>query len=145
MFMYCARCGLIKNMKTETPCCPACDIPLKPVPSEFLTKTGLMFISQSARSEFEAMIKESSEYDENANMQSEEIIAQKEDAHKKEVAQRVQEYRDTKPQMECPVCRSTSLTKISNAGKIAKVGAFGLLGAGDLGKTWKCRACGCKF
>lgn len=145
MFMYCARCGFIRNMKTETSDCPACDIPLKPVPSEFLTKTGLMFVSQSARAEFEKMIKSSSEYDENANMQSGEIIAQKEEAHKREIEQKVQEYKDTRPQMECPVCHSTSLAKISNVGKVAKVSAFGILGAGDLGKTWKCKACGCKF
>lgn len=145
MFMYCARCALIKNMKTQTASCPACDIAMKPVPGEYLTKTGLMFTSQSIRSEFEEIIKNSPEYDEDANMQSENIITQKEEAHKKEVEQRVQEYKDAKPQMECPVCHSTSLVKISNAGKVAKVWAFGLLGAGDLGKTWKCQACGSKF
>lgn len=145
MFMYCARCGFIRNMKTDASDCPACGIPLKPVPGQFLTKTGLMFASQSTRAEFEKTIQKSPEYDEAANMQSGEIIAQKEEAHKKEVEQKVQEYKDTRPQMECPVCHSTSLTKISNVGKVVKVGALGLLGAGDLGKTWKCKACGCKF
>ena len=70
MFMYCARCGLIKNIKTESALCPACDISLKPVPGEFLTKTGLMFLSQSARTEFENKIRESAEFDEIAGRQN---------------------------------------------------------------------------
>lgn len=145
MFMYCARCGLIKNIKTESALCPACDISLKPVPGEFLTKTGLMFLSQSARTEFENKIRESAEFDEIAGRQKDSIIAQKEEIHKKEVEERVQEYQASKPQKECPVCHSSSISKISNVGKVVKVGVFGILGAGDLGKTWKCEACGCKF
>lgn len=73
------------------------------------------------------------------------IIAQKDEIHKKEVEERVQEYQASKPHKECPVCHSSSISKISNVGKVVKVGVFGILGAGDLGKTWKCEACGCKF
>ena len=36
-------------------------------------------------------------------------------------------------------------TMLKNVGKIVKVSTLGILGAGDLGKTWKCEACGCKF
>lgn len=145
MFMYCARCGLIRNVKMESAICPVCGISLKPVPGEFLTKTGLMFLSQSARTEFENRIRESAEFDEISCRQRDSIIAQKEEMHKKELEEKVQEYQTARPHKECPVCHSSSISKISNVGKIVKVGAFGILGAGDLGKTWKCEACGCKF
>lgn len=131
MFMYCARCGLIRNSKTESAVCEACGIPLRSVPGEFLTKTGLMFLSQSAKSEFENKIRESAEFDEIACSQRESIIRQKEESHKKEVEERVQEYKETRPHKECPVCHSSSISKISNVGKIVKVGALGILGAGD--------------
>ena len=145
MFRYCARCGLIRNEKAESAVCPVCDISLKPVPGEFLTKSGLMFLSQSVRTEFENKIRESAEYDEITGRQRDSIIAQKDEIHKKEVEERVQEYQASKPHKECPVCHSSSIVKISNVGKVVKVGVFGILGAGDLGKTWKCEACGCKF
>ena len=77
--------------------------------------------------------------------QADRIIAQKEELHKKELEEKVQEYQASKPQKECPVCHSSSIVKISNVGKVVKVGVFGILGAGDLGKTWKCEACGCEF
>lgn len=46
---------------------------------------------------------------------------------------------------KCPICGSTNLTKISNLAKGAKIAAFGIYGAGDVGKTWKCNNCGSKF
>lgn len=145
MFMYCARCGLIKNVKAESATCPVCNISLKPVPGEFLTKTGLMFLSQSAKSEFEAAIRESVEFDEIVSRQRDSIIARKEEQHRNELEEKVREYQSAKPHKECPVCHSSSISRISNVGKIVKVGALGILGAGDLGKTWKCESCGCKF
>lgn len=45
----------------------------------------------------------------------------------------------------CPFCSSTDLSKISNLGKAVKLHLFGLLGADDLGKTYKCNNCGGKF
>ena len=47
--------------------------------------------------------------------------------------------------LTCPVCGSHSVQKISTVGKYAKIGAFGILGADDLGKRWKCKVCGAKF
>lgn len=46
---------------------------------------------------------------------------------------------------KCPSCGSTDLKKISVPGKVLKVKLFGLLGTGDLGKTYKCNNCGVKF
>ena len=46
---------------------------------------------------------------------------------------------------KCPTCGSPDITKISGVTKAAKVGAFGIFGAGDIGKTYKCRNCGSKW
>lgn len=46
---------------------------------------------------------------------------------------------------KCPVCGSTNLNKITATRKILKVGLFGRLGTGDLGKTYQCCKCGAKF
>lgn len=145
MFMYCKKCGLILNVKSAHSNCPACEIAMESVPSKYLTDSGFMFASQSARVEFENLIKGSDDFDENAYLQRASIIEQKEEAHKKEVEKKVEQYKSTRPQKTCPVCHSTSISKISNVGKVVKVGAFGILGAGDIGKTWKCNSCGCKF
>lgn len=46
---------------------------------------------------------------------------------------------------KCPICGSTNLKKITATRKILKVGLFGRLGTGDLGKTYQCCKCGAKF
>lgn len=46
---------------------------------------------------------------------------------------------------KCPSCGSTDLKKISISTKVVKVKLFGLLGTGDLGKTYQCKRCGIKF
>ena len=46
----------------------------------------------------------------------------------------------------CPVCGSTSLTKITTTKKAVKGAIFGAFWAlDDAGKTWKCNHCGSKF
>ncbi len=46
---------------------------------------------------------------------------------------------------KCPICGSTSLSRISTSKKVAKIAFFGLYGAGDIGKTWKCNNCDSRF
>ena len=46
---------------------------------------------------------------------------------------------------KCPICGSTSLSKITLAKKATKIALFGIFGMGDNGKTWKCNNCGSKF
>lgn len=145
MFMYCKCCGFIKNVKTKESKCPACEKALEAVPQKYLTGSGMMFASQTLRKEFEDAIKLNPEYDENANLQSAGIIDEKEKIHNEELQKKVEEYKSGRIQKYCPVCHSTMLSKISNVGKVVKVGAFGILGAGDIGKTWKCNSCGLKF
>lgn len=45
----------------------------------------------------------------------------------------------------CPICGSTSLSKITNTHKVMKIAMFGIFGIGENGKTWKCNNCGSKF
>lgn len=51
----------------------------------------------------------------------------------------------TKDVPKCPICGSTDLTQISTVKKAAKVATFGIYGAGDIGKTWRCNNCKSKF
>ena len=60
-----------------------------------------------------------------------------------EQVQESSKVEENKP--KCPTCGSTDLSKISGMKKAAKVGFFGIFGAGDLGKTWKCNNCGSKW
>lgn len=57
-------------------------------------------------------------------------------------------YEPTEPKQsvpKCPICGSTHLSKISALKKAAKIYTFGIFGAGDVGKTYKCENCGAKF
>ena len=45
----------------------------------------------------------------------------------------------------CPICGSEDLLRLSALDACAKVFVFGIMGAGDLGKTWECQDCGSKF
>lgn len=47
--------------------------------------------------------------------------------------------------IKCPTCSSYSTRKISGTSKVGKVALFGLFGAGDLGKTFKCKSCGYRW
>lgn len=45
----------------------------------------------------------------------------------------------------CPVCGSTNLSKLTATKSFLKIATFGIAGAGDVGKTWKCNKCGSKI
>lgn len=45
----------------------------------------------------------------------------------------------------CPVCGSAELVKLSQLDAYAKAFFFGVMGSGNLGKTWECQNCGSKF
>lgn len=145
MFLYCPKCALIRNLKASDSCCEACDVPMQAVPKRFLSASGLMFASQAARKEFETSIRENAAYDAEADAQKESILAEKAEKSQQELEEKVAAYQDSRHKLLCPLCQSASLVKISNVGKVVKVGALGILGAGDIGKTWKCKACGYRF
>lgn len=59
---------------------------------------------------------------------------------------KIQEFQTQQQNIpKCPICQSTNLSKITNTRKAGKIVLFGIFGAGDLGKTWKCNNCGSKF
>ncbi len=145
MFLYCPKCALIKNLKASDSSCEACDVPMQTVPKRFLSASGLLFASQAARKEFEAMIREDAAYDADADAQKEGILSAKAERRRQELAEKTAAYQDSRHKLVCPLCQPASLAKISNVGKVVKVGTLGILGAGDIGKTWKCKACGYRF
>lgn len=46
--------------------------------------------------------------------------------------------------VKCPYCQSSSVTKISTAGRVVSVGLFGLA-SGKIGKQWHCNNCKSDF
>ena len=145
MFVYCKRCGLITKQKQAQETCPACEIAMDVVPSEYLTSSGMMFATQELRKEFEELIKQSEEFDAQASLERDSIITQKQIERKAEIDEKVAEYNQNRVKFTCPVCHSENISKISNVGKIVKVGALGILGAGDIGKKYRCNSCGYRF
>lgn len=145
MFVYCKKCGLIIKQKQLQDICPACEIPMHAVPSEYLTASGMMFASHMLRKEFEELIKQNDDFDVQASLERDSIINEKNAERNAEIAEKVAEYNQNRVKFICPVCHSENLSKISNVGKIVKVSALGILGAGDIGKKYKCNSCGYRF
>lgn len=145
MFYYCEKCGNIKKISNDNAPCEICGTTMKPVPAEYLMPNGNFFKSQDARQNFISAIQLSDTYDPEIGGKKEEVKREIE----KEKQQRIQEMNQKMEQeqfhLTCPVCGSHSVQKISTVGKYAKIGAFGILGADDLGKRWKCKVCGAKF
>lgn len=145
MFVYCKKCGTICSSTKHQGVCDVCDSDMFDVPREYLTASGLMFVSQEKRKEFENVIRQNDDYDEEIAKNREIIVKEKEAIRAAEIAEKIDSYNKTRMRAQCPVCHSTSLDKISNVGKVVKVGVFGILGAGDIGKKYKCKACGYRF
>lgn len=145
MFCYCPQCGLVQKKKVKQNC-PVCDSGMEDVPLKYLSTDRNFFQSQEARTAFvNDVISVGKFYNPELAQNREKILADKESSRNQEVSQKVEQYWETKPIHKCPVCGSTSLTTISNAGKVAKVVLIGVWGAGDLGKKWRCNSCGYKF
>ena len=85
-------------------------------------------------------------YIKNSPLYSEEAVKDREEKESRERLNLPSSYKpkdDNTP--KCPICQSTNLSKITNTRKAGKIALFGIFGAGDLGKTWKCNNCGSKF
>ncbi len=145
MFVYCKRCGLISKQKGTQDVCPACEIPMEAVPNQYLSPSGMMFASQALRKEFEESIKQNDDFDVQANLNRNSVIEEKQIKHKAEIEKKVAEYNQNRVKFTCPICHSENLSKISNVGKFVKVSALGILGAGDIGKKYRCNSCGYRF
>ena len=145
MFVYCKRCGLIKKQNNSQEICPVCEIPMDIVPSTYLTASGMMFASKELRKDFEETIKQGDDFDLQVSLERDSIITQKSIERSAEIEKKIDEYNQNRVKFTCPICHSENLSKISNVVKIVKVGALGILGAGDIGKKYKCNACGYRF
>ncbi|MEO1815019.1 MAG: hypothetical protein ABGU93_05430 [Acetobacterium sp.] len=151
MFYYCGHCGWItgkKIFKNNDMICEVCSEELKEVPQEYLTASGLLFISQDKRKEFiETVIKTAPEFNPNLFEQHEHILNEKKSNLKEQIEMEISTNRENEKDEKicCPICGSKKLSRISNVKKVAKVYVFGIFGVGDLGRTWKCSHCGAKF
>lgn len=147
MFYYCAKCANIKKFtkgnSTET--CEVCGTPMQPVPAEYLMPNGNFFKSQDARQNFISAIQSSDTYAPEIGGKKEEVKREIEEEKQQRIQEMNQKMEQEQFHLTCPVCGSHSVQKISTVGKYAKIGAFGILGADDLGKRWKCKVCGAKF
>lgn len=148
MFYYCAKCGNIKKVTlkgNEGASCEVCGTPMQPVPAEYLMPNGNFFKSQDARQNFISAIQSSDTYDPEIGGKKEEVKREIEEEKQQRIQEMNQKMEQEQFHLTCPVCGSHSVQKISTVGKYAKIGAFGILGADDLGKRWKCKVCGAKF
>lgn len=144
MFRFCPQCGWLA--KTAEDRCPVCEHDLEVVPAQYLSAGGNLFVSQDARRRFILEVIESGKaYLPELAAKRDDILAEKKEARTQAVQSLVEEYQATRPTRRCPVCSSENLSRISNAGKVAKVALIGVWGAGDLGKQWRCNSCSHKF
>ena len=127
MFYYCKKCANIENIKSKDnqTMCKVCGSNMQPVPQEYLMTNGSFFKSQEAKKE--------------------EIRKENDAKEQGRIDETNEKMRQEQFHMSCPVCGSKNVQKISTVGKYAKIGVFGILGADDLGKRWKCNVCGSKF
>lgn len=148
MFYYCEKCADIKNAGAkagqDVPC-EVCGAAMKPVPQEYLMPGGSFFKSQAVRQQFISMIQSQETYDPDIGEKKEELKEAAKAEEQRRIAETNERMKQEQFHMTCPVCGSRSVQKISAAGKYAKIGVLGILGADDLGKTWKCTVCGSKF
>lgn len=135
---YCPKCGNVTLIETKNEKCNCCDTNLLLTPytmNEYLF--GNSIDVDIDKKIFDEYIKDNPQFDENLYIQrkNKERFLQKVSADKQREA--------NKP--KCPICQSTNLSKISTTHKAGKIALFGIFGAGDIGKTWKCNNCGSKF
>lgn len=147
MFYYCAKCANIKKVTkgNDTVPCEVCGTSMQPVPAEYLMPNGNFFKSQDARQNFISAIQSLDTYDPEIGGKKEEVKRGIEEEKQQRIQEMNQKMEQEQFHLTCPVCGSHSVQKISTVGKYAKIGAFGILGADDLGKRWKCKVCGAKF
>lgn len=147
MFYYCAKCANIKKITkaNDTEPCEVCGTTMQPVPAEYLMPNGNFFKSQDVRQNFISAIQSSDTYDPEIGGKKEKVKRELEEEKQQRIQEMNQKMEQEQFHLTCPVCGSHSVQKISTVGKYAKIGAFGILGADDLGKRWKCKVCGAKF
>ena len=157
MLMYCKKCG---RTVMDSKKCDICGSIIFKVPDKYLLEfEGKLYennLDKNKKDQFiEECIKSSPEFDEELFNKRDKIKAENDRRYEESMAIGKAILQGADPDIafktggknipKCPICGSVSLSKISNVGKAASVGLFGIFGAGDLGKTWKCNNCGSKF
>ena len=135
----CKRCGHIEMWQKELiPVCEYCNSEL--VDTEYILQDVLEhgeIKPEIRKTIFEKYIK-------NSPLYSEEAVKNREEKESWQMISLPSSYK-SKNIPKCPTCGSTNICKITNTHKAGKIALFGIFGAGDLGKTWKCNNCGSKF
>lgn len=137
----CKRCGHIEMWQKELiPVCEYCNSEL--VDTEYILQDVLEhgeIKPEIRKAIFEKYIK-------NSPLYSEEAVKDREEKESRESMNLPSSYKTKDGNTpKCPICQSTNLSKITTTSKAGKIALFGIFGAGDLGKTWKCNNCGSKF
>ena len=147
MLYYCKKCGRIVNLyPSDEKTCDYCSNLVIPVPNKYLDEKVSIALNDDLKEQFiNECIKCSPEFDQY-------LFDHRGGDMKKLREQREAELDQLEAFMEeknrvprCPICQSTNLSRLSSLGKALKVGIFGLYGADDFGKTYKCNHCGSKF
>lgn len=138
---YCPKCGNIEMWQPElVPVCEYCKSEL--IATEYILKDVIEHGDvkpEIRKAIFEKYIKDNPMY-------SEEAVKDREEKESRERLNLPSSYKTKQQNIpKCPICQSTNLSKITNTRKAGKIALFGIFGAGDLGKTWKCNNCGSKF
>ncbi len=161
MLMYCKKCGDLSigyPWQNDKKCC-VCKSPVYPVPEKYLLFfDGEIYdnnLDKTKKDQFiEECVKSSSEFDQKLFDEHDAIVDkiikknEKIEAISDAIAQGAEPkiaFKTAGNIPHCPICGSAKLSKISGAKKAVKIGLFGIFGACDLGKTWKCENCGSKF
>ena len=135
----CPKCGDIEMLGLEEDC-SYCGYKLQDTEYYFTESVDHGNLKPEIRKAiFEKYIKNSPAY-------SDEYAKQREEKQTRESMNLPSSYKPKEGNTpKCPICQSTNLSKITNTRKAGKIALFGIFGAGDLGKTWKCNNCGSKF
>ena len=135
---YCPKCGYQGIYETGKEKCQYCGT--KELPTKYDWDKWLFggeYPDNLAEIIFDEYIKGNSQFDEElyrSRINKEKLLQQ---------ASLDKQREQNKP--KCPICQSTNLSKITTTSKAGKIVLFGIFGAGDIGKTWKCNNCGSKF
>ena len=139
LISYCPKCGHIETLGISKTC-DYCGSPLKE--TEYIFDEAIEY--GDIKPEIRKAIFE--KYIKNNPLYSEEAVKDREEKEDWEMISLPSSYKPKEDNIpKCPICQSTNLSKITNTRKAGKIALFGIFGAGDLGKTWKCNNCGSKF
>jgi len=129
--LYCKRCGYVQAELFAGDKCPICGSEYSPHP--YLFDDWMHTFNDIERESW--LSKNIIQDDQTAYYIKKRILWEQQ---KNTEINEQWKNRDPKPTNipHCPICGSADLKKLSTVGKAAKIGLFGIFGAGSLGKTY---------